>query len=217
MSPTAPKLPREPKPRRVQPENWGELLHFARALLRWAETGDDSQLSMSDAEIRVGMRLLWDKSHDDSKLSKNDAAVAARLRERWARSGRRKFGGTTLTVETIAKCLEAVARGEDAREVFRQVAGNGRPSLGWYHEAAAADYLWARMEGNQRKRALLIAKCSADDRARDFGLDLLSPSSIERFAREYRDSILRMFESDGDPRVAVLRAQLARRSKRGRE
>jgi hypothetical protein len=124
---------------------------------------------------------------------------------------------SVISVRNMAECIIEIARGADAREVFRQ--GGLRPGNAdlWHQNYTRAFVYWlARAEQPENiDRAVGIAQ-------KHFSyLPAPNRATITRYARKHRDDILLAFDSikikdRGKVDTGPLRRHLAAKGKRGR-
>ncbi|HKQ14438.1 MAG TPA: hypothetical protein VJT80_13470 [Steroidobacteraceae bacterium] len=135
----------------------------------------------------------------------------------WASTGdTSKLLRSVMSVDNIADCLIQIARGEDAREVFRQAGHTGRGRLGWYHSSLALTYWHHRVSTPHSHAKAIEATIEYATRLKDrYNVAVPSRESIARYARKHQDISLWYIENnDSEKRdLAGLRALLAKKSK----
>lgn len=138
---------------------------------------------------------------------------------------RSKLDTSVYSMSTIAKAIIAIARGEDAREVFGQTGKRGRQSQRLYQQTRAFVYWQARA-----KNPPDVAGAVRAAQTHFSYLPEPSRASIERTARKYREHCLEVLtvkgwrrRADGsvetipwDFSIEPLLAHLAQKSKRGK-
>lgn len=136
----------------------------------------------------------------------------------WAHTGDQKMlRRAAMSVDNIADCLIAIARGADASEVFRQAGRPGRQRLGWYHTSVVFAYWQNRVAAPHSHRAGIIAaqRHVKAIQANYEGIPTLSDASIDRYARRFQDQVFWHLENNEENSVDLtsLRAVLAKKSK----
>jgi len=130
----------------------------------------------------------------------------------FAKTGdRAKLDACGLSTAVVAEAIIAIARGEDAREVFRQTGQRGRQSEAAINRTRAYVY-WLARARNPADVASAVSAAQAH-------FEYLRPparDAVARVARRHRDYCLALLARDPGIDLAPLRAQLAKRSHHGR-
>lgn len=167
--------------KRPRPENWPGLLCFGEALVKLGKTLDQFPHD--------------ENSQPDPKAILSELVTALR-----------DIQAATVSAATVGSCLIAVARGNDAVEVFgQQKKGRGRQKSTWKITAVARVFWGHRANGESDEEAATATEKVFPE---------LKSSTIVKYAQRQWKNSLRSLERSGKD-VVALRKQCENGSKRG--
>ncbi|MCC6379951.1 MAG: hypothetical protein IT519_14145 [Burkholderiales bacterium] len=130
----------------------------------------------------------------------------------FAKTGKRdRLDACGLSAAVVAEAIIAIARGEDAREVFRQTGAPGRQSEAAINRTRAYVYWLARAQTPAD-----VAGAVRQAQSHFEYLPEPTRATIGRLARTHRDYCLALLARAPGIDLAPLRAQLAKHSRHGR-